>query len=147
MAFYGIYLRTEENKCFFSCRKVNLSKKVITEKIVQMIVKFNPMASQMFVTVVISRFLTLQGPSLSNFELPWRMRSAVWWEADTRSRDYCNLNYLCLRYLIYVSHALLQMLVHSCKLQLIVFCWFFRGGILLGATPCGFTMLNKNECE
>ena len=43
--------------------KVNLSKKVISEKIIQIIVKFNLVASQMFVTVVISKFQRLRSPS------------------------------------------------------------------------------------
>ena len=42
------------------------------------------------------------------------MRSAVRREADKCGRDYYNLHHLCLRYLIYVSRALLQMLAHSC---------------------------------
>ena len=42
------------------------------------------------------------------------MRSAVRREADKCCRDYYNLHHLCLRYLIHVSRALLQMLVHSC---------------------------------
>ena len=42
------------------------------------------------------------------------MGSAVRREADKCGRDNCNLHHLCLRYLIYVSRALLQMLVHSC---------------------------------
>ena len=41
------------------------------------------------------------------------MCSAVRSEADTCGRDYCNSNHLSLRSLIYVSHALLQMMVHS----------------------------------
>ena len=65
-------------------------------------------------TAVINRFQRLRSPSHQNFELLWRMCSAVRWEANTRSRDYCDLNHLCLRYLIYVGHALLQMLAHSC---------------------------------
>ena len=40
--------------------KVNLSKKVITVKIVQIIVKFNLLAYQMFATVVINRFQRLR---------------------------------------------------------------------------------------
>ena len=34
----------------FRVEKLTFQKKIITEKIVQTIVKFNPMASQMFVT-------------------------------------------------------------------------------------------------
>ena len=50
--------------------KVNLSKKVITVKIVQIIVTFNQLVSEMFVTAVISRFQRLRSPSHENFELP-----------------------------------------------------------------------------
>ena len=42
------------------------------------------------------------------------MCSAVRWEADTCGQEYCNFYHLCLRYLIYRSHALLQMLAHCC---------------------------------
>ena len=41
------------------------------------------------------------------------MCSAFRWEADTSSRDYWNFHHLRLRYLIYVSQTLLQMLAHS----------------------------------
>ena len=41
------------------------------------------------------------------------MCSAALWEAHTCGREYCNLYHLCLRYLIYVGRALLQMLAHS----------------------------------
>ena len=64
-------------------------------------------------TAVISRFQRLRSPSHENLELLWGMCSAVRWEADTCGRDYCNLNHLCLRYLLCVSHTPLQMLVHS----------------------------------
>ena len=41
------------------------------------------------------------------------MCCTVRWEADTCGRDYCNFYHFCLRYLIYVGRALLQMLAHS----------------------------------
>ena len=42
------------------------------------------------------------------------MCSAVRWEADTSSREYCNFHHLCLHYLIYGSQTLLQMMAHCC---------------------------------
>lgn len=67
-----------------------------------------------YLIVITGGFQTLRNPSLWNIELPWRMWIGVLGDTDRWGRDCCNFQLICLFHEIYISHALLQILVQSC---------------------------------
>lgn len=67
-----------------------------------------------YLLVITGGFQTLRNLSLWNFELPWRMWKCVLWDTDRCCRACFYYQLLCLHHEIFLSHALLQMLVHGC---------------------------------